>query len=207
MDSFKDQGMAIVSLEPSELDITQLRQYLSAGLFGPTDALVIKNILSTTKSKSKEKILDLLKGELSDKIVIYESKNISATVLKPFGKHKIESFSISPIIFKFVDCLRPHNSRQILLGWKKLLDTGHEPEYIFSMVVRQVRLLIQAKSGPSYLKMAPYPKKLVMAQSDYFTLNSLLSLHSRLLEIDMKIKTGTSTLDLEHLLPSFFNTF
>lgn len=203
-DSYKDKQIEVISYDPQDLDITTLRQELSSGLFGVSKCFIIKNLLSSTKSKSKDKIIDLLKTDIGQDIILYENKSLSATLLKPFSKAVVESFEISPIIFKFLDCLRPRNIRQILLGWKKLLEAGNEPEYIFAMVVRQIRLLIQAKSGPSYLKMAPYPKKLITAQAELFSLDHLISLHNSLYEIDKRIKTGSSPLGLEQLLPNFF---
>jgi len=201
---YKDKGFEVVSYDPADLDITTLRQELSAGLFGLSKCFVVKNILSSAKSKSKDKIIDFLKTVSDQEVIIYENKSVSVTGLKPFAKVKTEAFEISPIIFKFVDCLRPRNIRQILLGWKKLIDGGNEPEYIFSMVVRQVRLLIQAKSGASYLKMAPYPKKLVTAQAEHFSLDELIALHCALYDIDKKIKTGMSPVGMDQLLPNFF---
>lgn len=203
-DSYKQNQIEVISYDPQDLDITTLRQELSSGLFGTSKCFIIKNLLSTLKSKSKDKIIDLLKQDSTQEVILYESKSVSATNLKAFPKAKVEAFEISPIIFKFLDCLRPRNIRQILLGWKKLTEGGNEPEYIFAMVVRQVRLLIQAKSGPSYLKMAPYPKKLITAQAENYTLDQLISLHTALYEIDKKIKTGASPVGMEQLLPNFF---
>lgn len=203
-EGYKSRGVELVTFDPQDLDITTLRQELSSGLFGLSKCFIIKNLLSSAKSKAKDKIIDFLKSVTDQDLIIYESKSVSATNLKPFTKVKTEAFEISPIIFKFVDCLRPRNIRQILLGWKKLIEGGNEPEYVFSMVVRQIRLLIQAKSGASYLKMAPYPKKLVTAQAEHFTLDELILLHSALYEIDKKIKTGGSPVGMDQLLPNFF---
>lgn len=203
-DAYKAKQIEVVSYDPQDLDITTLRQELSTGLFGASKCFIIKNILSTTKSKNKDKIIDLLRSEVGADIILYEGKSLTAANLKPFSKAKIEAFEISPVIFKFLDCIRPRNFRTLLLGWKKLIDNGNEPEYVFAMIVRQVRLLIQAKSGPSYLKMAPYPRKLITAQAEHFTLDQLISLHQELYEIDKKIKTGASPLPMDQLLPNFF---
>lgn len=203
-DSYKQKQMEVVSYDPQDLDITTLRQEMSSGLFGVTKCFVFKNLLSSTKSKSKEKIFELLKSDLGEDVILYEGKSVSATNLKTFSKAKIESYEVSPIIFKFLDCIRPRNARTMMLGWNKLIEQGNEPEYIFAMVVRQIRLLIQAKSGPSYLKIAPYPKKLITAQAEHFSLDQLISMHQNLYEIDKRIKTGLSPLAMEQLLPNFF---
>lgn len=201
----KSSGLETIIKEASELDMATLRQESGGSdLFGAKNCLIIKNLLSGPKSKPKDSLIAAL-GKISEgEIILYEPKEITKTALKPFNKAKIESFDINQVIFKFLDTLRPGNTRVILQSWNRLLELGHEPEYVFSMLTRQIRLLIQAKSGASYLKLTPYPKKLILAQANYFTLNQLLDLHYRLYETDKRIKTGLSSLPLDQLLTQFF---
>ena len=205
IDSFKNSQVEVVVYEVTELNPTTLRQESeSTNLFGNSKCLVIKNLLTGNKVKQKDVYLEILSQTQNTEIVLFETKKVSDTALKPFAKAKIESFNINPVIFKFLDLLRPGNTKTLLTGWNRLLVLNHEPEYIFAMLVRQVRLLIQAKSGPSYLKLSPYPKKLITAQAASFDLSHLLDLHQALYEIDKKIKTGSSSLPLDQLLLQFF---
>jgi len=202
-EEYKKQQLEIVIHEASELDITTFRQEISnTGLFGISKCIVIKNLFGGTKSKDN---LVLAISSVSDQeIVIWENKEVTATNLKKIPKAKVENFKVNPVIFKFLDALKPGNAPTLLLAWKKILDMEVEPEYVFSMLVRQIRLLIQAKTGQQYLKMAPYPAKMVIAQSKYFTAEHLIDLHRSLYEIDKKIKTGTSPVTIDHLLANFF---
>ncbi|HBC44714.1 MAG: hypothetical protein UX08_C0002G0019 [Candidatus Collierbacteria bacterium GW2011_GWB1_45_35] len=201
----KTAQLEIVVKDASELDLAQLRQDTSiVNLFGVKNCLVIKNLLGGTKSKTKDALIQSIVTGSESEIILYESKKLTEAVLKPFSKAKIEAFNINPVIFKFLDSLLPENTQVILSGWNKLIELGHEPEYVFAMLVRQVRLLIQAKSGASYLKLSPYPKKLITSQATFFTLNQLLDLHNRLYQIDKRVKTGLSSLPLEQLLLQFF---
>src|SRR5258706_3689633 len=203
-ENFKAKQIEVLIHDVNELEITSLRQEISStNLFGTVKCLIIKNLLSSTKSKSKDQLISLVSTADSQEIILYESKELSATALKPFLQAKIENFKVNPLIFKFLDTLRPQNQRQINLGWKKLLEEGIEPEFVFAMLTRQTRLLIQAKSGPSYLKLAPYPLRLISSQATFFTLDQLLNLHHQLYQIDLKIKTGTSPVVIEHLLGNF----
>lgn len=205
IENYKFKNIEVIVKDAGDLDVGTLRQETgSVDLFGTSNCLVIKNLLSGNKSKTKETLIDALKKMTNEEIVLYEAKKLTDTALKPFAKAKVEAFNISPVIFKFLDVLRPGNTRVILLGWNRLLELGHEPEYVFSMVVRQIRLLIQAKSGASYLKLSAYPKKLITIQANYFTLNQLLDLHHHLYETDKRIKTGLSPLPLDQLLLQFF---
>lgn len=204
-EDFKNKQLEITTHEAASLDPTTLRQELSStNLFGTAKCLIVKNFLSSTKSKSKDQLTKLLSSADGQEIVLYETKEIAATVLKTFPKATIENFKVNPLIFKFLDVLRPQNQRQINLGWKKLTEEGIEPEFVFAMVVRQIRLLIQAKSGPSYLKLGPYPQRLITSQSTNFTIEKLLNLHQQLYQIDLKIKTGLTPISIDRLLDNFF---
>lgn len=195
----------IISADAQEIDITHLRQELgSGGLFGTKKCFVIKNLLSGTKSKNKDKLIEVLNQETDHEIILWENKALTATVLKKFSKAKTEIFSISPVIFKFLDSLRPNNTNNILIGWKNLQKEGTEPEFVFAMLSRQFKLLIQTKSDPKYLKLAPYPKRLIENQASYYTLDHLIDLYSNLFEIDKKIKTGSGGNTIDNLLTNFF---
>lgn len=204
---FKTAGKEVLVSDAQTLDITTLRQMSSESLFGGDKVLVIKNLLSNQKSKSKDVLVKAL-GELTGiEVLLYEPKKLTETTLKQFPKASVDSSNISPVIFKYMDMLKPGNSRNLFSGWKRLVELNHEPEYVFAMIVRQVRLLIQAKSGPSYLKLAPYPKKMILSQAAGFDLSHLIDLHESLFEIDKKIKTGSSPLPLEQLISQFFLNF
>lgn len=205
LENRKSQGIEVIVKDGAELDLATLHQEVGGeDLFGGKSVLVIKSLLSGTKSKQKDGLIQALIKMTEVEVILYEPKDISLTALKPFGKAQIEAFNISPVIFKFLDVLHPGNTRVILQAWNRLLELGHEPEYVFSMVVRQIRLLIQAKSGASYLKLSPYPKKLLTIQAGFFTLSQLLDLHHRLYEIDKRVKTSLSSLPLDQLLLQFF---
>lgn len=204
-EELKSKQVEVITQDAEEIDITELRQEIgSRGLFSSTKCFVIKNLLSSTKSKNKDKLLEVLSQVTEHEVILWENKGVTATILKKFPEAKVEAFSISPVIFKFLDSLRPENTKNIFLSWKKLLNEGTEPEFVFAMIVRQIKLLIQAKSGPSYIKLAPYPARLITQQATYFTLDHLLDLYQRLYDIDVKIKTGIGGNTIDNLLTNFF---
>ncbi len=205
IENFKKDRIEIIIKEAQELDPTNLRQESgSTNLFGTTKCLVIKNLLSGSKAKQKDLLVKIVSQIQDTEVVLFESKKITNSALKAFPKAKVFTSTVNPVIFKFLDLLRPNNGRNLMSGWTRLIELDHEPEYIFAMLVRQFRLLIQAKSGPSYLKMSAYPKKLITEQATRYELNHLLDLHHNLYEIDKKIKTGSSSLPLDQLLIQFF---
>ena len=204
-EELKSKNFEIVTRDAAEIDITILRQEVgSSGLFGSSKCFVIKNLISGTKSKNKDNLIDVLNQTTDHEIILWENKALTATILKKFPNAKNEVFTISPVIFKFLDSLRPLNTRNILLAWKKLLADGTEPEFAFAMIVRQIKNLVQAKSDVSFIKLAPYPASLINHQASYFTLDHLLDLYKRLYDIDIKIKTGSGSNTIDNLLTNFF---
>jgi len=205
IDLFKSKGLEVAIKDAVEIDPTSLRQETqTTNLFGDSKCLVIKNLLSGNKARQRDILIDILLKSSGADVILFEAKKISDLALKPFSAAKVESYNINPVIFKFLDLIRPGNSKSLLAGWNRLMVLNHEKEYVFTMLVRQIRLLIQTKSGPSYLKLSPYPKKFITAQAAVFELPHLLDLHQMLYEIDKKIKTGSSSLPIDQLLTQFF---
>lgn len=188
----------------NELTLTKLRQLTQPqDLFGNTGQVIIKDLFSTTKSKSKDACLKYLSENQELAIVLYEKKAIPAATLKKFSKSEIKLFKIENLIFKFLDILRPNNQTQIFQGYQKLLKNNTEPEYLFAMILRQIRLLIHAKSDPKSLSLPPYPAKLIISQASYYQLNKLLDMHHQLYKIDLGIKSGLLPGGLEMHLQHF----
>jgi DNA polymerase-3 subunit delta len=102
-------------------------------------------------------------------------------------------------VFAMVDAVGNRNGKQASKLLHQLLDR-FEPEYIFYMVVRQFRLLIQAKdilnSGGDIaeivkkLRVRSFVAKKLVDQSRGFTLEALEDIYHKLVEIDEAIKTS-----------------
>lgn len=114
-------------------------------------------------------------------------------------------------VFKMVDALAVGDGKTALRMLRTLLEDGDEFS-LFGMVVRQFRLLLQARevmdSGgsagaiASELKVAPFVAGKLHPQAQRFTLPELEDIYHRLLEIDEAAKTSATplTLSLELLI-------
>jgi DNA polymerase III delta subunit len=201
----RSKQIEVVIEDASDLDITNLRQEIgSFSLFNSAKCIVIRNLLSSAKSKNRDKIIEVLSEDTKHEVILWENKGLSTLLIKKFPRAQFESFAISPVIFKFLDSLRPRNTKNIILSWKKLREEDTEPEFVFAMLVRQIKLLLQAISGQDYIKLAPYPLRLIKQQAMYFSQDELLDLYRKLYEIDVKIKTGTGVNTMDNLLSNFF---
>lgn len=102
-------------------------------------------------------------------------------------------------IFDFVDHLGQRQGRAALRELHQLLEK-EEPLYVLSMIVRQFRLMLQAKEMlaarrterdvAQALGLHPFPAGKVCAQAEHYPQPALDAIHHRLLECDVTIKTG-----------------
>jgi DNA polymerase-3 subunit delta len=122
---------------------------------------------------------------------------------RPVTNHDVAllvPYAQEAVIFDAVDALGQRNGVRAAQLIHNLLDHGHEPLYLFAMIVRQFRLLIQIKELVSEgldppaiskeIKLHPYPTRKLYHQARNFSLEQLEHVHRRLLEIDIQIKTG-----------------
>jgi DNA polymerase-3 subunit delta len=107
-------------------------------------------------------------------------------------------------IFDFVDALGQRDARAATQVLHSLMDPrGTNVPWIFGMIVRQFRLLIQVKeledSGSSLqaviktLKLHPFPARKLHLQAIHFTGPQLEAIYRHLLDTDLAIKTSKLT--------------
>lgn len=177
-------------------NLTEIIQALeSSSLFGTDKLVIIENLFSSKKNKAQKEISDYLEKEDRNNLIIWESKELTEGTLKKF-KAQIKVFKVSAEIFKLMDALNEKNTRQIIEIWETC-QKQEAVELIFYMLVRQIRMLIQAKTS-GVLKGHPFVVRKTEQQARNFSEEKLLTLHKKLYEIDKAQKTGTTPLSLEH---------
>jgi DNA polymerase-3 subunit delta len=103
-------------------------------------------------------------------------------------------------IFDLVDALGNRNERMAAALYQQKLDEGADPFYLFSMFVRQFRLLIQVKEL-AIEEYAPHAISQEMGIHDFvagklykqtrrFSMEELEQIYRHLLEIDVAVKNG-----------------
>lgn len=188
----------IVRLEGGKLTLTELKQALeSSSLFGQERLTVIENLFSRRPGKFKEEILKYLKESKPINLLIWEGKNIDGRTLKPFGLSNCLKFTISPLIFKFLDSFNPENKKMSLILLRQCLkDTP--AELVFFMLSRHVRYLVIAADagGKGLIEFPSWRKQKYIFQAKKFGLKKLISLYHELLVIDFQQKTSKGPLTL-----------
>ena len=141
--------------------------------------------------------LDILDNEL-DKLVAFtengEGTIESADVLR------LSPYVAEANIFDLVDALGNRNGKRASLLLQQKLNEGTEPFYLFSMFVRQFRLLIQVKelADAGYrpqgiareLKQHSFVVGKLYQQARGFSMAELEKIYHHLLGIDIAAKTG-----------------
>jgi DNA polymerase-3 subunit delta len=104
------------------------------------------------------------------------------------------------VIFDLVDALGQGNARNAARHLHRLLDVGEHPLGVFGMVVRQYRLLIQARwlldrgkherDVRARLKLHPFVAGKICGQAGNYTLDKLRRAYDLLVESDLAIKRG-----------------
>jgi len=137
----------------------------------------------------------ILENEI-EKLVLYKGEaeitGEDVTLLSPY--------LAEASIFDLVDALGNRNSKKASLLLQQKFQEGADPFYLFSMFVRQFRLLIQVKemvdagSRPpaisQRLKMHSFVAGKLHQQSAQFSLPQLEQIYRHLLDVDVAVKTG-----------------
>ncbi len=105
-------------------------------------------------------------------------------------------------VFAMVDSVGERNAKQALALMHQLL-RDEDPRYAFAMIIRQFRLLIQAREAldagrqvRGVLSIHPYVEAKITAQAKKFSLPQLERIHHELLELDLATKTGKAQLEV-----------
>lgn len=186
----------IESVNAKDIDETLLENIFGAkDLFGKTRVLVTENFFSGQKSKIKDAVIDKIFSISPGSMVDWEEKDISKTDKDKLGKSAVvKNFKLPVLLFKFLDSLSPVGKTQDLQGFSQLAQNV-EAGLIFSMIVRQFRLMILAIDGEDDA-VPVWQKTKIKNQASRFGLKKLKKIHKKLLEIDFKQKTSSSPFSL-----------
>ena len=116
----------------------------------------------------------------------------------------LSPYAAEETIFELVDALGNRQTARAAELFQEKVHEGADPFYLFSMFIRQFRLLIQARylldrgeraAGiAEQMKQRPFVADKLARQARNFTLPQLEQIYRRLLEIDVDAKTGKADL-------------
>jgi DNA polymerase III delta subunit len=199
----------ISRIAAKDLDTVQLELVLqSESLFGEPKLVVIEELHSLPKSAKKDQLIKQIatfansSTNSSTSVILWEKRALTATMLKQFKTAQAQSFPVTAALFGWLDSLTPQANPAQLTKILKLLQQALKQDGDFlclTMLVRQIRLLIQAKENTP-IAGAPFMIAKLKKQAGNFTLEKLLQLHHKLLQLDLASKTSTPGLNLSQEL-------
>ncbi len=205
----KFAGPEIISFDGKTVSLSDLKQASeSMSLFGGHRLIIVENLFSSRLQKKSNELDTFISfiNQLPPQVdlVFWENKEIKKSLLSLLPK-KIDLAIFKPdrVIFNFVESVQPGNSIEMLQLFEGAIkhDTS---EMVFAMLVRQFRYLIMVKDlGKSVTELSPWQLHKFIRQSGFFTLSDLLFHYRKLLDIDVKIKTGIGAFDLSEEIKLF----
>jgi len=196
LESLQGDDFELVRTSGKDLTEEALELHSSPiSLFGQKKVLSIENILSSTKSKEKEKIIEKIAKQKDCQIVIWEGKDISKVDQKKYpGNFIFRNFKLPQILFNFLDSLSPGKTKENLDFLHRVIEEV-DPAFVFLMIIRQFRYLILASEN-ELTGMPPWQSGKFFHQTKLFNKEKLLTIYERLLEIDYRQKTSQTVKDL-----------
>ena len=157
---------------------------------------------ATSSYTSKENVADLsLLGNEIEKLVLYKGLGETIDVA---DVELLSPYAAEAAIFDLVDALGNRQATRAAELFQEKVVAGAEPFYLFSMIIRQFRLLLQARALldageraagiAEQLKQRPFVADKLARQARNYTLPQLEAIYRRLLEIDVEAKTGKAEL-------------
>lgn len=184
----------VISFDGKKITIDELTQAAeSVSLFGEKRLIIIENLFSKGSKEDLKNITSYLSSvDSSYDIIIWEGKSVGKRETNKLGDiWQIKEFSIPKIIFTLMESIKPGNNKRMIELIKIAREYKASDEFIFLMMVRQIRMLLLAKENglsgmPSWMA-GKFSK-----QAGYFETEELILLYKKLLGIDIKQKTGSS---------------
>lgn len=206
-----DAGVEILSVDGGPAELNTLIQSLeSTSLFSEKRLVIIENLLSGLRAGAKrnEIIGYLVKGAFDSDLILWEKGSVGRQIitLKKQKHVRVEEFKMPSAIFSFVDTMRPHNAPELLSSFHTVLEHNVVPEIVFSMIIRQFRLMIAVHTGASITeteRLAPWQRSNIDRQLREYSPAQLKQHYKELLVTDFQLKTGKSPLNLTQRIEQF----
>lgn len=195
-------GTTILRLDAKNLSEAELEEAVgSQQLFDSHKLIIIEELHSLPKSNRKNQLIEMVAAAADQdtpELVLWEKRSLTKTMLKKFSGAKEQEFKLSKSLFNWLDKLGDEQQSKKLKLLGEAIQTDGE-YFCFLMLIRQLRLLIQVKSGGE-ISGPPFMKSKLRRQAELFSMDDLLANYKKLLDIDLAQKTSAGALSLSQEL-------
>jgi DNA polymerase III delta subunit len=202
IEKYKSRGFETLILSAKNLATAQLEQALGGdSLFGSSKVVIVEELHSQQESAKRKQLITLLSATTSE-VILWEKRLLTATMLKKFPKASVDTYKASSILFSWLDSLGKKGNPAGQIKQLQDICKQESAQFCLSMITRQIRLLIASKND-GQLKAAPFVVVKLKSQAQQFTIDQLVALHTKLLQIEFAQKRSLSKLSLEQQLQLF----
>lgn len=189
----------VIRYNPESIDTEELIQLSQGGgLFDEEKTIIIENFFSK-KNKNQKELTDFLNNSKNLNLIIWQDRELTKNEQSSLKTAKIQEFKLSKFLFTFLDQIKPNNKLNIK-NFHEALETT-PTELLFFMITKQIRILLALKTPSKKQidetkRLADWQKSKLLKQANLFTEGQLKKSFQKLAELDLKIKTGESSLNL-----------
>jgi len=215
---YKQDGYSITRLEATKMTLAALDDaFGTTSLFAQPELIIIEGVHSLPTSQKKKEILQKIvafakqarseseQSESSKTCVLWESRTLTKPMLKAFIEQGaiVKEYPISQTLFRWLDSLSTEQNTKKMQLTLLASTLQQENEFIiFTMLCRQIRLLLEVKTG-GMPKVAPFILTKLQKQARVFTEAQLLAAHKKLYTLDLQMKSSKGYLSVPAQLDLF----
>jgi hypothetical protein len=134
---------------------------------------------------------------------------LTKTQLGFLKQFEIKEFNIPKQLFIFLDNLKPENYKKLIFLYHELR-ISEEAEFIFFMIIRQFRILLQLSDNytnkiDEVSRMAEWQITKLKLQARQFKNIEILNNYNKLFEMETNYKTGKSGMPLDTSIDFFLS--
>lgn len=197
----KRENFEVIQLDGKDINFEKFEEVIECRLlFFEKKLIIIEKLFSLSQPKKIDKIINLISSKTDFEFIIWEDKELPKKIIKNYSNLNFELFKIPPLLFNFLNSLK-EGQKKINLKNLSFCLKDEEAERLLLMLARQIRLLILAKEGDSFLNdLEEWQRKKIINQSKYFSSKKLKEIYKKILLIDYFQKTSQSAFDLSSSL-------
>lgn len=199
LEQLRNEGYEIIKISPQDLSAESLENFLgNSNLFGKSNVLAVENFLSEKNSLQKEKIIEKISSFVDAIIIFWEEREFSKSEQLKYNKFTFQNYKLQSFLFKFLEQIKKSDK---IGNFDRLSQAflGNDENFVFLMMVRQFRMLIQAVDE-SLDNLPIWQKGKLSLQAKDFGRDKLLEIYQKLLNIDYQQKTSRSAFNLKQEL-------
>lgn len=200
--SIKEKYHEALTFEGENINFTDLMQEIrGGGLFSENRPVFIEQLLTKKKDiTERDAIIKLVNNSQTVEIYLWEGKEIDKKMLLLFKNLTNKLFKIPKGLFVFLEEIKPGNNEKMLKNFHQIIASS-EPEMVFFMMIRHIRLLLGFSTLPSaeiseVKRLQPWQRQKIENQAKKFTAEHLKEIYSKLFQIELNLKTGGLSMNL-----------